>query len=74
MSYTKYFEFYELPIEAFKPICKRMSLYFDFGGGGGGGGQPPTSTTQTVLSYPPEVKPLVMKTLNEAITQASMPY
>jgi len=59
-----------LPVDAFKKVGGRMSLH----GGGGGEGQPPTSTTQTVLSYPPEVKPLVMKTLNEAITQASMPY
>ncbi len=71
MSYTKYFEFYELPMGAFKPIGKKMSLYF---GGGDSAPASPTSTTQTTLSYPEEVKPLVMKSLQEAVTQASMPY
>jgi hypothetical protein len=70
MSYTKYFEFYELPIEAFKPIGKRMSLYM----GGGKSAPAPTGTTQTTLSYPSEVKPLVMEGLDRTLTLASMPY
>ena len=74
MSYTKYFEFYELPIEAFKPIGKRMSLYFDHNLFGGKSAPAPTGTTQTTLSYPNEVKPLVMEGLDRTLTLASMPY
>jgi hypothetical protein len=71
MSYKKHFEFYELPIEAFKPIAGRMSLYF------GGGDKPAptnTSTTQTTLGYPKEVMPFVMEAVNRALPLASQGY
>jgi hypothetical protein len=73
MSYKKYFEFYELPIEAFKPIAGRMSLHF------GGGDKPApaptnTSTTQTTLGYPKEVMPFVMEAVNRALPLASQGY
>ena len=59
-----------LPVDAFKKEGGRMRLH----SGGGGGSSAPSSTTQTTLSYPNEVKPIVMEGIDRATTLASMPY
>lgn len=60
-----------LPVDAFKKVGGRMSLH---GGGSPAPPPAPTSTQQSTVSYPPEVKPLVMETLNRAQALSSMPY
>ena len=62
-----------LPVDAFKKEGGRMSLY--------GGSSPapapapsPTSMSQSTVSYPPEVLPYVMNTMQKAETLSSMPY
>ena len=57
------FEFYELPLEAFKPVGKRMSLHNTV-----------SSATQTNLSYGPDAAPIEKEVLNRAVTLASTPY
>lgn len=62
MNPFKFFKYY---------FFDQFTLYFT---GGGKSAPVPTGTTQTVLSYPDEVKPLVMEGLDRTLTLASTPY